>query len=170
MKAKISVRELWVISIMACSEAVLFTVFSQVLYLEGITMTVHLFSCVFDCRTPFLAAVVYGFVNMLFHGVTPWTMIYLLIYPVYTLIIYGCRALIAHRVVLWSVLCGFLSFLTGQLLQLPFLLVSKTVTAIYLLIGLKTSLIQGCLSAVLCFLLFQPLRDVLERIERRLNV
>ncbi len=168
--SKISVKELCVISIMACIEAVMFTMFSQVLYLEGITLTVLLFACVFQCRTAFLAAVVYGFVNMVFHGITPWTMMYLLIYPVYTLIVCGCKRWISHRVALWAILCGFLSFLTGQLLQLPFLLVSKTVTAIYLLTGLKTSLIQGCLSAVLCFLLFQPLRDVLERIERRLNV
>lgn len=168
--SKISVKELCVISIMACIEAVMFTVFSQVLYLEGITLTVVLFACVFRCRTAFLAAVVYGFVNMLIHGATPWTMMYLLIYPAYSAIVSACRSLIGQRVLIWSVLCGILSFLTGQLLQLPFLLVSKTVTAIYLLTGLKTSLIQGCLSAVLCFLIFQPLRDVLERIERRLNV
>ena len=166
----LSVKEVCVISIMACIEAVVFTVFSQVLYLEGITLTVMLFAAVFKKRTAFLAAVVYGFVNMVLNGVTPWTFMYLLVYSSYTLIVCALKPVLKNHLIGWCILCGMLSFLTGQLLEIPYLLISKKVTAIYLLTGLKTSLIQGGLSAVLCFLTFRPLRGVLERIERRLNV
>ena len=165
-----SVKELCVISIIACIEAVMFTSFSQVLYLETITLTVLMFAVVFKPRIAFMGAVVYGLVNMVVNGITPWTMMYFVIYPCYSLIVIGLKRPFKHRVLLWSVLCGVLSFLTGQILQIPFLLFSAKVTAFYLLAGLKTSLIQGGLSAVLCFMLFQPLRVVLEKIERRLNV
>ena len=80
------------------------------------------------------------------------------------------KPVLKDHVLGYSLLCGLLSFMTGQLLQLPYMLVSSKVTAFYLLAGLKTSLIQGGLSAVLCFVLFQPLRVALEKIERRLNV
>lgn len=170
MKSGLSVKELCVVSIMACIEAAVFNVFSNILYLEGITLTILLFSSVFKRRCGILAAVVYGLVNMIVNGVTPWSMMYLLIYPCYSLLGSCLNAAFKDHLIPWCILCAFLSFLTGQLLQLPFLLVSDKVTIFYLITGLKTSLIQGGLSAVLCFLTFRPLRDVLKRIERRLNV
>ncbi len=170
MESKLTVRELCVISIMACIEASVFYLFSQILYLEGITLTVVLFACVFKRRTAVLAAAVYGLVNMMVNGITPWSMMYLLIYPSYSLFVSVMNPVLKHRLIPWCCICAFLSFLTGQLLEIPFLLVSEKVTIYYLLMGLKTSLIQGGLSAVLCFLTFRPLRVVLERIERRLNV
>ena len=165
-----NVKELCVISIIACIEAVVFTLFSQVLYLEAITLTVMMFAVVFDKRISLMGALVYGLVNMVINGITPWTFMYFLIYPCYTLIVIVMKSVLKDRVLWYSVLCGVLSFMTGQLLQVPYLLFSSKVTAFYLLAGLKTSLIQGVLSAVSCFVLFQPLRVVLEKIERRLNV
>ena len=166
----ISVKELCVIAMMACIEAVVFSSFSHILYLEGITLTVLLFAVVFKRRTAFLAAVVYGLVNMIVSGVTLWSMMYFLIYPGYTLICCGLKPVLKENVLLWSLCCGILSFSTGQILQIPWMLFSKRLTMIYVLTGLKTSLIQGCLSAVFCFLCFKMLREVLKRIERRLNV
>lgn len=170
MRQPISVKECCVISIIACIETVVFTSFSQILYLEAITLTVILFAFVFKKRTAFLGAVVYGLVNMVIHGVTPWTMMYLTIYPAYTSIVFLLKPVIKQNVLGWSIVCGVLSSMTGQLLQIPYLLFSTKVTAFYLLAGLKTSLIQGSISAVFCFMTFQPLRAVLERIERRLQV
>ena len=167
---QLSVKELCVISIIACIEAVVFTSFSQVLYLEAITLTILMFAVVFKARIAFMGAVVYGLVNMVINGITPWTMMYFLIYPCYTMLVILMKPLLKNHVIGYSILCGLLSFLTGQLLQLPYLLFSSTVTAFYLLAGMKTSLIQGGLSVVLCFVLFQPLKVVLEKIERRLNV
>lgn len=114
-----------------------------------------------------MASVVFGIMNMAIRqGVTTWSLMYLAIYPVYSLIV-GClkKPLLKH---FWLIIlvCGLLSFMTGQLLQLPFLLVSKKVTMIYLVLGLKTSAIQGVISAISCALLFQPLYRALKRIER----
>ena len=65
-----------------------------------------------------------------------------------------------------SFVCGFLSFLTGQLLQLPFMLFSKKVTLIYIIMGLKTSIIQGVLSFLVCWLLFERVNRILEKLRR----
>ena len=165
-----SVKQLCVISIIACIEAVVFTSFSQLLYLEAITLTVLMFAVVFDKRISLMGALVYGLVNMVINGITPWTFMYFLIYPCYTLIVIAMKPVLKDCILGYSVLCGVLSFMTGQFLQLPYLLFSEKVTAFYLLAGLKTSVIQAGLSAVSCFVLFQPLRVVLEKIERRLNV
>ena len=164
-----SVKELCVIAMMACIEAVVFSSFSHRPRLAR-ERAFLLFAVVFKRRTAFLAAVVYGLVNMIVSGVTMWSMIYFFIYPVYTLIVCKLKPLLKENVLLWSLCCGTLSFFTGQLLQIPWMLFSKRLTMIYVLTGLKTSLIQGCLSAVFCFLCFRMLSAVLKRIERRLNV
>ena len=66
-----SVKQLCVISIIACIEAVVFTSFSQLLYLEAITLTVLMFAVVFDKRISLMGALVYGLVNMVINGITP---------------------------------------------------------------------------------------------------
>ena len=58
------------------------------------------------------------------------------------------------------------AFLTGQLVDLPFLLFSKTITILYLVMGLKTSLIQGCLTFIVTLFLWEPVIHVLERIQQ----
>ncbi len=164
---RMDTRTLTKIAILAGIQSVTFTMFSQILYLEGITFVICLFACVFKKREVILASFTFGMVNMLIQGVTIWTMMYILIYPIYSGIVATFRSsLLKNRIVLVG-LCGFFSFLTGQFLELPFLLFSKEVTVFYLVLGLKTSIIQGCLSALLCLLLFDPCFAVLEKIERR---
>lgn len=162
-----SVKQLCRIAIMACIEQVIFGSFTEILYLECITLTIVSFALVFQRDEAFLAAVVFGFLNMFVkQGVTPWSMMYLLIYPSYTLLVSCLKGfLVEHRIAV-AFVCGFLSFLTGQLLQLPFMLVSKKITMLYILAGLKTSLIQGMLSFIACLLLFPKIYRVLSRIER----
>ncbi len=161
-------RKLTRIAIMACIEQVVFGSFSEILYLECITLTLVLFALVFEWKEAVLAAVVFGFLNILLkQGVTPWSMMYLIIYPCYSALVGSLKKTLLKHFSLIVVLTGFLSFLTGQLLQLPFLLFSKKMTLLYLILGLKTSLIQGGLSAAACLLLFHPLFRVLQRIERK---
>lgn len=79
------------------------------------------------------------------------------------------KKFIGKHLIILSLICGFLSFLSGQLLQLPFMLISENVTIIYILLGLKTSLVQGILSAGLCFICYQPVSLVLKRVGGRLD-
>ena len=88
---------------------------------------------------------------------------------IYSLFI-GCSRKFLNRHFLALVFtCGFLSFLTGQLVQLPFMLISEKITVIYVLMGLKTSLIQGFMSMALCAICYKPIAAVLNHMERRLQ-
>lgn len=162
-----SVKQIARIAMMAAMMAVVFTMFSQVLYLEAITLTIAVLALTFDRREVFYAALVFTLVNMLVQGVSIWTFAYCLIYPVYAVVFGSLKAkLLQHR---WAavVLVGFCSFATGQLLDLPFIVFSPKVTLIYIAMGLKTSLVQGLLSALEALFLLDPLIDRLEKLERK---
>ena len=162
-----TVKQVTRVAIMACIEFVIFGSFSDILYLECITLTILLFGLAFDKKEALLASIVFPIINMAMRqGVTPWSLMYLVIYPCYTVLIGLLRKPLLKHFWLSVLICGFLSFLTGQLVQLPFLLVSKRITLIYLIVGLKTSLIQGAVSALACLLLFKPCYRVLKQIER----
>ena len=162
-------RELCYIAVIGALESVVFTSFSFILYLECITFTVVLFAMTFRTRQAVLGAVVFAILNFSIQGVTPWSMMYLLIYPLYSLVVGLLKPMLHRHFLLLVGLCGFLSFLTGQLVQLPFILVSKNLTLLYLIAGLKTSLIQGGMAAATCLICYKPLYAVVKKIEGRLN-
>lgn len=163
------VKEVCYIAIMACIQMVVFTSFSNILYLECITLTTILFANCFKTRQAVLASIVFGFLNFLVQGIAPWSLMYFLIYPTYSLIAGSLKRIVKDNLFLITILCFIFSFMTGQLVQIPFLLVSKKITLIYLLMGFKTSLFQASLSAFACFFVYRPLAAVLKKIERRLN-
>lgn len=161
------VKDLCMIAAMAAIEMVVFTSFSFILYLEFITFTVVVFAMVFPRKMAVISSIVFGILNMiLIQGVTPWSVCYLLIYPSYSLIVSYLKPYLSKHMVILCVVCGFFSFLTGQLLQLPFMLFSKYVTLIYLIAGLKVSLVQGVLSFTSSMILYKPIEKVLVMIER----
>lgn len=162
-------RELCYIAVIAAIESVVFTSFSFVLYLECITLTIVLFAMTFETRQAVLGAVVFTIVNLCMQGITPWSMMYCFIYPAYSLFIGISKQFFHKHFLLLCIVCGCLSFLTGQLLQIPFLLVSSKITLLYIITGLKTSLLQGCLSGLCCMFCYQPIYAVLKQITRRIN-
>lgn len=152
------------IAMMACMQYVVFTMFSQVLYLEAVTLITLLFAVVFPLRESMLASVIFACVNMLTRGVMPWTIMYLILFPLYSLLGYTLRTLLISRNEWTLLICFLFSFLLGQLVDLPFILFSGKITMIYMLMGLKTSLIQGFLSACEAAFLFDPLYRQLMKI------
>lgn len=162
-----NVRELCWIGCMAAVEMIVFSSFSFILYIEFITFTVVIFAMIFSRRMAILSSVVFGILNMiLIQGITPWSIGYLIIYPMYSLIISSFKPILRNHFILLCIVCGFFSFLTGQLLQLPFMLFSKYLTIFYIIAGLKTSLIQGMVSSISCMVLYKPTERVLKIIER----
>ncbi len=162
-------RELCFVAVIGAIEAVVFTSFSFILYLECITFTVLVFSMTFQRKQAVLGAVVFTIINLTMQGVTPWSMMYCLIYPIYSLLIGSCRNFLDKHFICAVLVCGLLSFLTGQLVQLPFMLISGKITLIYIVLGLKTSLIQGAMSAAFCFVCYKPVVSVLKRLEGRIH-
>lgn len=162
------VKQLTRIALMASILEVVFISFSQILYLEAITLTIALFACVFDRKDAFWSSVIFGLLNLIIQGVSIWTFAYVLIFPLYSLL-FSCtkKILLKYR---WMivVLVGLCSFGTGQLLDLPFILFSPKVTLIYVMLGLKTSIIQGCISALEALFLFDVLQKNLMVLERKM--
>ncbi len=162
-----SVNKLTRISLLGCMQFVAFSMFSDVLYLEMITLTTVLFALVFDKDEAILASIVFVVLNMLIkQGITTWSMMYCLIYPSYSLLVSCMRNVLLKHQFITIIMTGILSFATGQLMQIPFMLVSKSLTILYVLAGLKTSFIQGFVSAIACGMLYYPIYRVLSTIRR----
>lgn len=159
-------KKISIIAFLACIQFVVFTALSSILYLECITLTTVLFAMNFSKEESILASVCFCLINFLVQGITPWSLMYLLIFPFYSLIINTTKGYLRKHYVILAIVCGILSFLTGQLVQVPFLLVSKTITSLYLLLGFKTSFIQGIISGWLCFLLYQVLERIIIKVKR----
>ena len=165
--AVMTAKQLARIALMAAMMQVVFTMFSGILYLEAITLTVAVIAVAFDRKESVLAALVFTLTNMLVQGVSIWTFAYCLVYPSYALIFSCLKNVILKHRWLAVVMIGLCSFATGQLLDLPFILFSPKVTMIYILLGLKTSFLQGALSALEALFLFDPLVDRLTKLERK---
>ena len=161
-----STRRIARIAVMAAVMVTVFHLFSQILYLEAITLTIAVLSAVVQRRDVVMAAMVFALVNMMIQGISLWTMAYLLVYPGYAMLLGWMKPVLLRHRWLAVVMVGLCSFATGQLLDLPFILLDARVTMIYVLMGLKTSLLQGMLSALEALFLFDPLVDRLQRIER----
>jgi len=160
-----STKRLCRIALIGAFLFVTFISLSNILYLEAITLMVISVSMVFDKRDSFLSCLILGCLLIIYMGLSPWSMMYLIIYPCYSLLTSLLKpALKKHS---WLLITyGFLlSFSTGMLLDLPYIFVSKTVTIFYILSGLKTSVIQGALTAIEFTLIYEPLEKLLSKIK-----
>ncbi len=141
-------KELVLCALLAALQFVAFTSFSFVMYLEIITLCTVIIALCFPTRVAVMASFVFTIVNMFVRGVNPWNAMYVFIYPSYSLIVGMNKDWFLRKRWAQIAVCGFFSFLTGQLLQLPFLLFSKNVTVLYLILGLQVSIPQGIISAI----------------------
>lgn len=132
---------------------------SGVLYLEAVTFTTILIAVLFPLKLSLTAAFCFGLINILLQGIFPWSIMYLIIFPLYVLVAYRLRESIITSELVQVVICFLFSFLIGQFADLPYILFSGKITIVYMLIGLKTSLIQGFLSALLANFLFKKAYD-----------
>ena len=167
-----NVRQMAHMALMAAILYAVFQAFSNILYLEMITFTILCFAHVFTRKEVVVSCILFACIQILLNGLTLWNVAYLLIFPLYGWIFSKSRDFLKKRLWANALLAGVLgvrivlaAFLTGQLVDLPFLLFSKTVTMLYMLMGLKTSLIQGCLTFIVTLFLWEPVTHVLERIQ-----
>ena len=160
-------RQLTRITMMACLMMAIFEIFANILYLELITFTILVFALTFPRKEVVSAAALFAVLHMLMAGITPWSIGYLIMYPIYACCFsYAGNWLLAHP--RWIPLtCGIASLLAGQLMDLPFLLFSTKVTIFYIITGLKTSLIQGTLSFLATLFLWEPVVNVLKQIRQK---
>ena len=119
---------------MAALELLIFTSFSYILYLECITFTLVVFALIFPRKQAVLAAFVFTTLNMMIQGVTPWSFMYLLLYPLYSLVISVFAKCLKRHFLLAAFLCGLFSFVPGICLILAFLLGSMPFALAFFLV------------------------------------
>lgn len=159
-------RKLTKIALLASILFASFYVFSGVLYLEIITLCVVLFALSFPRKDAVMATFIFTMLNLIFNGITIWSLLYVVVYVSYAYLTSRLRPLFDRHSYLLVGWCAILAFSTGMILDLPFLLFSKNITIFYLILGLKTSLIQAASAAMQALFLLEPLRTILLRIER----
>ncbi len=161
------VKDLTKTSLFGCLQFLVFYLFSDILYLEMITITTVLIALVFPRKQSVYGSIVFGVLNILLkQGLTSWSIMYLLIYPTYSLITSFIKnKKLRNNIYFIAFIAFFFSFMTGQLVQLPYMLVAKNITYIYILIGLKTSIIQASITGIITLFLYKPLYKTLKKIE-----
>ncbi len=161
-------KKITLIAILGGIQYVAFTSMSLVMYLEVITTVTVTFAMVFERRDSFVASLVFGSIYLLTMGPTPWGLMYFIIYPCYSLLIGTLKPVLQRHFLLLCFITGLLSFMTGQLLQLPFIIFSKEVTLLYMIMGLRVSLIQFVLSSCFIFLTYKKISGALFYLKRKL--
>jgi hypothetical protein len=157
----------------AILSALLFTiylVFSQILYLEFVTFTIVLYALNLPRKDA--VAVVSTFVILVWavYGVSPWSLMYL--------VVYGGFAWLLSIMAKWLnsndyrvAGAGFVvALLAGNLIDLPMLLISKEVTIAYIVLGLKTTLVQGTIAFSALLLMYRLIQKNLVYLIKKGNI
>ena len=154
-------KELVRISLMGCVQFLLFYMFSDILYVEVITIITIIFALIFSKKEAIFASIIFGLLNIILkQGITTWSIMYFIIYPMYSLIIGIFKSKLLNSKIMIVVVCFIFSFMTGQLLQLPYMLISKNITIYYIIIGFKTSIIQATITSCICYFIINVLKKI----------
>lgn len=156
-------KQLATVALLVALMYIAYSLFSLVLYLEVITFVTVLIACLFPLKIAMMASFCFGLLHIVLNGIFPWTVMFILIFPMYSFLGYTLKRFLIQNGTL-TILIGFMfSFLIGQLVDLPYLLFSGKITVLYLMVGLKTSLMQGLLSAFLYAFLFKKAYDRIDK-------
>lgn len=164
----LTTKKMALIAILGCVQYVSFMSFSFIPYLEVITTVTVCFAMVFQKRDAFLGSLIFGSLYVLTNGITPWGTMYFFIYPIYSIIVGLTKTFFQKHFLPLALLTGFFSFATGQLLQLPFIIFSKQVTLLYMLLGLQVSLGQFFLTFAFMMLTYHRFFNVLNYLNTKL--
>lgn len=164
---KLSAREITKIAVLATFLYVIQFIGSFMLYFELLNFTLLLYGVYLKRKEAWLSAVVYCFLVMLTRGIAPWSLMYLVIFPQYTLIYSAIKDRVKNQYVL--ALVGFvLAFLCGTLIDMPSIIAAGLdyrALVIRLLMGFQVSLFSGIITFVATLYLLKPLKRVFHSIQ-----
>lgn len=140
---------------------------SFVLYFELVNFTLLLYGVYLRRKDAWLSAVIFCLLMMLTRGIAPWSFMYLLIFPQYTLIYSMLGSKVKSQYVLGAV--GFvLAFICGTLIDMPYILTAGLdykALILRLLVGFQVSLGNGIITFIATIYLLKPLEKVFVRIK-----
>ena len=159
-----NIKRLCTNAILASMLFAIYFIFSQILYLEFVTFTVILLSLNLPKWNSLWIVITFVLLVWLSYGIATWSLMYIIIYPGFVLILRLLSKQLKDRLYLIATFAFFMGFLVGNLIDLPFLLFSKEVTIMYVIVGFQTTLIQGGIAFLSILLLYEPIAKQLNRL------
>ncbi len=159
------VKEMTRIALLAALLFIIYSSGSVMLYVELFNFTVLLYGVTLPRRQAVLAVLLVCLLIVFIYGVQLWTMMYVLIFPSYAFI-YSWMGRRIKSEYGFAFLGFFLAFLSGTLIDLPFILLSgmagKALVS-HFLFGFQASLGNGMSTFLATLFLFAPLSKVIKR-------
>lgn len=164
---KISTREITKIAVLATFLYIIQFLGSFMLYFELFNFTLLLYGVYLKRKEAWLSTVIYCFLIMLTKGIAPWSVMYLVVFPQYTLIYSVLKNKVENQYILGLV--GFvLTFLCGTIIDMPYIITAGLdykALIIRLLMGFQVSLINGVVTFIATLYLLKPLQRVFHSIK-----
>lgn len=153
------------VSLLATLLFIIYSCGSMVMYVELFNFTVLLYSVTLPKKHAFLTVLLFCLLLLMVYGIQLWTLMYLLVFPSYTLLyhVFGKRFKSEYSL---AVLGFILAFLCGTLIDLPFMMLSgMTWKALWirLLLGFQVSLGNGLSTFLATLFLYQPLSKIIQK-------
>ncbi len=171
-----SVKEMTKVALLATLLFMIYSMGSMVMYVELFNFTVLLYGVSLTRRQSFGAVLIFSCLLVLVYGVQIWTLMYVLVFPTYTLVYHQVGKWTHSEYVLASV--GFiLAFLCGTLIDLPFMLIidlpfmlmsglTSKALIIRLILGFQVSLGNGICTFLATLFLFPSLSKLLTKLNK----
>lgn len=163
-----SVKEMTKVALLATLLFMIYSMGYMVMYVELFNFTVLLYGVSLTRRQSFGAVLIFSCLLVLVYGVQIWTLMYVLVFPTYTLVYHQVGKWTHSEYVLASV--GFiLAFLCGTLIDLPFMLMSGLTSKaliIRLILGFQVSLGNGICTFLATLFLFPSLSKLLTKLNK----
>jgi len=159
-----SIKKICANALLASLLFALYFIFSQILYLEFVTFTVILFALNLPRWNALWIVMTFVMLVWLSYGIATWSLMYIVIYPTFVIILKLLKKQLTGKLYLTAAFAFMMGLLVGNMVDLPFLLFSKEVTLMYIIMGFQTTLIQGGIAFLGILLLYEPLAKQLSKL------
>lgn len=168
-KLKISVHDIALIGMMTAILEVSKLVFSFLPNVELVTFWIIMFTLFFGPKVIY-SIIAFILIEISIYGIQTWVIMYFYIWPILALIVYVCRN--NGSIWLYSILSGIYGLLFGFFCAVPYFFIgavdggmrSGLIMAFnWWVAGIPFDLVHGVANFVLMFILYTPVRALLNR-------
>ena len=160
-----NVRQISQHAILAALLFVIYSLGSQVPYIELLNFMILLYGVTLPRKSSFISVFIFTMLVMLLYGLQTWVIMYVIVFPIYTQLYFGVSRVLKSE--LGLALVGFaLAFICGTLIDLPYILMSGLASkslVVYLVSGFKVSLGNALCTFLATLYLYEPLAKQLKR-------
>ncbi len=163
-----SAKELTRVAVLAAILYCIYFLGSFFMYVELVGFIVLLYGVSLNKKTAYLAALVFTFLVMLTRGIAPWSFMYVVVFPQYTLI-YHFLSKLTKSEYIYAIVGFILSFMTGTIIEIPYILMTGMVgqsLITYLILGFQVSLGNAACTFLATLFLLKPLRSLLQKVNK----